>query len=255
MSKATSTQTMLDTQSYSIARVFNPESFSVEWDLFLPTSHGIVQLSRFDGILDYDRGGLGEGEFYEWNFELHNEPTTPGDGTGNGVVYLEQDYGAKLQYNPEKIAKKLDSQWFVPVLRKDDKDVLAELDDLELPPCSLRKSDRAVLESKVAEDRLVLDSVYGPLSLDYYDGLVSHITGEMLPVSVNPYISDDYEVLVDVESDTPGLVETYTPQELLYLLETRQFSCYIEPDKVSGSRLHLLADGGEFPEPAGENPW
>lgn len=241
---------MLESRDYAIARVFNPNTFSIEWDLLLSTGHGIVQLSRFDGILDRNRGGLGEGQYYNWEFVMETEPRMPGDGSGEGIVHLEQEYGSKLKFTPSKIVKKLDGQWFVPVLKQDDKDVLAELSELDLPPSALRESADAVLESKVDENRLVLDCVFGPLSMGYYDGVISHTTGEMLSATVNPYISDDYEVLVDVESHRPGLVKTYRPEELLYLLETRQISCYIDADTPNGERVHLLADGREVIEPA-----
>lgn len=256
MSQTTSTTSSTEPQQpYTIVRTFDPATFSINWDLLLSTSHGIIQLSRFDGVLDYNSGGLGEGKFYDWEFDIHNPPDKPGDGSGSGIVHLEQEYGPKLKFEPEKVVEKLNGQWFVPVLRNDDKDILAELTELDLPPTSLRTSDKAVLDSTVAEKRIVLDSVYGPLNLGYYDGLATHITGEMLPVTINPYISDNYEILVDVESDRPGVVETYHPQELLYLLETAQMSCYLAPSTPAGTRVHLLADGREVTEPANADPW
>lgn len=255
MSKATTTPNMLSSRGFTFARTFNPDTFTVDWDLFLSTDYGIVQLSRFDGVIDYEQGGLGEGKFFEWDFVLHEELSTPGDGTGSGRVHLEQEYGSKLKFKPEQVVSKLNGEWFDPVLQQDDKEVLAKLSELNLPPETLRESDAAVLDSDVDENRMVLDSVYGPISLNYYDGLVSHVTGEMLPISVRPYVSDNYQLLVDVESDSPGLVETYTPQEVLYLLETRQFSCYIDADAVGGQRVHLLADGREVGEPVNAVSW
>lgn len=239
----------------TIARVFNPETLSIDWDLLLPTNHGIIQLSRFDGILDHNSGGLGEGKYYEWEFVLRDAPQTPGDGSGTGMVHLEQEYGAKLKLTPERILEKLNGNLYIPVLKQDDKDILAKISQLDLPPCEFRASDDAVLESKVAENRLVLNSIYGPLNIGYYDGLVSHITGDILPVSIDAYISDDYEVLVDVTSDSPGLVETYHPEQLLYLLETAQFSCYSNSQTPTGTRMHLLADGREVTEPATASLW
>lgn len=255
MNTIADTSVMSPSQEYTISRTFNPDTFSIEWDLLLSTDHGIVQLSRFDGILDYNRGGLGEGEYYAWGFDIHTQPDTPGDGSGDGQIVLEREYGSKPRYKPQRVAESLNKKWFVPVLKKENKDIIAELTELELPPRTLRRPEDAVYESKVDNNRLVLNSVYGLLNLGYYDGLVSHITGKMLPVTIDPFISDDYEVLVDVKSDTPGLIETYRPEELLYFLETGQFTCYIEPDDPRANRIHLLADGREVTEPANESPW
>lgn len=254
MSKSLSPSISETSQPYRIARVFDPDSFTIVWDVFLETDNGYVQVSRFDGVLDYHQGAIGDGEYFSWEFVPESSDTTMAQNP-DGMVYLEQKYGAKRKHQLKTAASKVDGQWYVPVLKRDGKDILVQPDNVALPRTTLRDDVDAIHDSNVEENRIVFDSVFGPINLGYYDGLVSHQTGEMLPLEYDAYITDSYDIEIKLSTKTPGLVETYRPSELLYLLETGQISLYLNQNGPQNVRTHLLADGRETLEPANALSW
>lgn len=228
---------------YSIIRTIDPDTQTPMWDILFVTRGGLVQLSRFDGINDYRSGGLGEGTYFSWELNLQNESQPPSQTNVDGTITLEQKHGSKLQFKFKQVSKHLSGNQFAPVQKTPSKDHLYDIDKLTLPSKTYQNRTDALFDSTVESNQVTFNTVYGPVSNSAYDGLTAFIKDTAIDVSLNPYINDEYDVMIDVESDGPGISKTLSPEQVVYFLETNQYAFY---NNTPSGRTYLLADGREI---------